>query len=533
MNKTSPPYSTTTVTDHEDPKHTVMRPRGPVIGPAVQDKIGNRIWQALVVAAASAFSPMTAWANAGENPILPTLALAIAVLVAVGLVSWQVLKRFKLDGLGSAYAVAMFMLIATNVGGLVGKYHSLDRIAFLSLAVVLSAIAYRLRKVRLFEAGMTWFVLFLIAYPVVNIVTGPVSSGEPSLDADRTLQVTEMSERPDILVVFLDAYGSREVLQEYYGFDNGPTLRTLEKKGFTAPGSVSANYARTQLAIPTFLQLDYVARAGKISDADTDQLLQVMSGQNRLASALQGQGYRQVHVESGWLGSTCGPTVDVCVSAPWPDETLYDVIYRTILLDLPGFELGRSFTNGALHGALWLKTELSTYLNDDQPDFIFAHMLLPHPPLFLDDKCNPDWKGGQPGFAIGQRGADEAATAEARIDYVKQVQCANSLMIEIADLLGDDDVALFLGDHGPDLQGQLFQQSSLWTANQVRERYGAFLATKVPGCDMDRIESLVNVGRRMLGCLSGEAFADLPTHTFDLNKEPDGQVVIELEAPSS
>jgi len=532
MNRTVPPISDTTDTDREDARDSVIRPGSPVVGTG-NDKSNNWIWQAVVVIAASAFSPMTAWANAGENPILPTLALAIAMLVAVGLVSWQVLKRLKLDGLGSAYAVALFMLIVTNTGGLVGHYHSLDRLGLLIVAVSLGAIAYRLRNVGPFEAVMTWFALFLIAYPVVNIVGSSVSSDEPSLDSDQSLQVTQMSERPDVLVVFLDAYGSREVLQEYYGFDNGPTLRTLEKKGFTAPGSVSANYARTQLSIPTFLQLDYVAGASEISEADIGHLLQVMSGQNRLASALEGQGYRQVHVESGWLGSTCGPTVDVCVSTPWPDETLYDVAYRTILLNLPGFELGRSFTNGALHGSRWLKNELSTYLNDDQPDFIFAHMLLPHPPLFLDSRCDPDWSGGQSGFAIGQRGADELETAEARIDYIKQVQCANSLMIEIADLLGDDDVALFLGDHGPDLQGQLFQQSSLWTADQLQERYGAFLATKVPGCDMNRIESLVNVGRRMLGCLSGDAFPDLPTRTFDLNKEPDGQAVIELEVPSS
>jgi hypothetical protein len=382
---------------------------------------------------------------------------------------------------------------------------------------------------------MTWFAIFLVAYPITNIIGRADFTAEPELEIDMnpSLTVESMHDRPDILVVFFDAYGSTDVLDTFYGFDNSAVLQALEERGFEAPGEISANYARTQLAIPSFLQMDYVAGETQVSDADVTELLHVLAGDNRLASALKDQGYRQVHVESGWLGSRCGPTVDICVGARWPDETLFDVIYRSLLTDIPGFEIGRSFTDGAKRVADWLADNLGSYLEDSQPDFIFAHVLLPHPPLFLDESCTADWDAGVSGFAIGRPRADDEQTKEARREYIEQVQCANRIMVQTADVLGDEDVALFLGDHGPDLQGQLFTPSSAWTDDQLRERFGTFMAAKVPGCEMESVESLVNVGRRMMSCLSSDSFPDLPTRTYDLARSPSSQTVTEIKMPAS
>jgi hypothetical protein len=490
-------------------------------------------WQAFVVLAASSYSVLTAWANAGENPILLTLLLAWMILGAIGIGAWRALCRLGLDSEGSSYATALFMLVFANAGGLVGKLHSLDRLGLLILAVVLGLIGYRLREVAPFRILMTWVVIFIVAYPMVNIA-GRFDFGQADHRAVITspsLSVDSMADRPDIVVVFFDAYGSKEVLDRYYGYDNEGVLKELADRGFDAPGTISANYARTQLAIPTFLQMDYVAGEGEVSDEDVNGLLEVLGGSNRLMSALKDQGYRQVHVESGWLGTRCGPTVDVCIGARWPDETFFDVVYRSILTDIPGFEIGRSFTDGALHVAEWLRRDLSGYLEDNQPDIIFAHVLMPHPPLFLQGDCSADWNDGVSGFAIGRRGADALQTDQARSAYIDQLQCANRMMIETADVLGDDDVALFLGDHGPDLHGQLFTPSSGWTEDQLRERFGTFFAARVPGCDMSRVESVVNVGRRMISCLSGASFPDLPTKTYDLSRSPTTQTINELEVP--
>lgn len=493
------------------------------------------LWYWFIVLAGASFSSLSVWANAGEEPILLTLFVAwfLAAAVAIGL--WRLLIRVGRDPEGSSYAVCLFVLVIANAGGLVGRYHRLDRLGLFLLAVAVAVIAYRLRRIASFNHLMTWFAIFLVAYPIANIIgrVGFMSSPERNVDVNTNLTVQSMHERPDILVVFFDAYGSAEVLDTFYGFDNSAQLQELQDRGFEAPTEISANYARTQLAIPAFLQMDYVAGETEISDADVSELLRVLAGDNRLAAALRDQGYRQVHVESGWLGSRCGPTVDICVGARWPDETLFDVVYRSLLTDIPGFEIGRSFTDGATRAADWLADDLRPYLEDSQPDFIFAHVLLPHPPLFLDKECSADWDGGVSGFAIGQRRADDQQIQQARREYVEQVQCANRVMIQTADVLGEDDVALFVGDHGPDLQGQLFMPSSEWTDDQLRERFGTFMAAKVPGCEMGGIESVVNIGRRMMSCLTGDSFPDLPTRTYDLARSPSTQMITEIEMPTS
>jgi hypothetical protein len=492
----------------------------------------RRGWQVFLIAAVCAYGPLTVWANAGETPVLTTLLFAFLILFSLSIGVWFLLRWAGLEAQGSAYSIALFMLVVTNTGSLVEKFHPLDRLGLLVIGALLGVLGYRLREVGVFRFLMTWAALFLVAYPVAILVQQSLSTHEVSVDVGTDFPVTEMAAKPDVLVVVFDGYGGKEVLEEFYGYDNSPMLDRLTELGFYAPGQITANYARTQLSIPSVLQLGYVAEAGDISEADIDALGRVLNGDSRLARTLKSQGYRQVYIESGWLGSQCDRSVDTCVEARWPDETFFDVVYRTILRGLPGFELGRSFTAGALHASDWLSADLAPLLSDETPDFIFAHVLLPHPPLFVDGDCVPDWRNGESGFAIGRPGFSAEEVAQARADYVEQVACANRVMTRIAAQIAPDTVMIVMGDHGPDSQGQLFVQGTEWSESMRTERYGAFFAARVPGCEMEGVESLVNVGRRTMACLTGADLPDLPTRIYDLHKSPEGNKVYELEIPT-
>jgi hypothetical protein len=514
-------------------RSTESPPAQTEVGSSATESNGKR-WQIFLVASAALYGPLTTWANAGESPVLGTLLLAAALLVGIGVLIWFALTRLGIDGLGAAYTVMLFQLAVTNAGSMVGKYHPLDRLALLLLAILAGVLAYRLRELGAFRLLMTWAAIFLIAYPTVLIASQRVGSGGTvaNVEVGTEITVAGMSQKPDVLMVVFDGYGSTEVLDEFYGFDNSEVLDELGDSGFYAPGSITANYARTQLSIPSVLQMGYVTQGTTISNAAIDALGRVITGESRMVEAFKSEGYRHIYVESGWLGSRCsGSTIDVCIAAPWPDETFFDVSYRTILRGLPGFELGRSFTEGVLNSADWLMNDLNSYLDDDTPDFIFAHLLLPHPPLFLHGDCAPDWRNGQPGFAIGRREFDDALDERARQGYLEQVLCANTIALEIARSLAPETAAIFIGDHGPDGQGQLFVPSAEWDGAQRQERFGTFFAARVPGCDMTGTESLVNVGRRALSCLAGADLPDLPLHTYDLIRAPGGNAVAELDVP--
>jgi hypothetical protein len=370
-----------------------------------------------------------------------------------------------------------------------------------------------------------------LVYPLA-VLGGKILFSDPvTVDTSTESDITGLTSKPDIVLMVLDAYGGPQVLDDIYGYDNGAIIDTLRGRGFDVPATVTANYGRTQLSVSTVLQMDYVADGQVLTQDDIHSLLRVMGGDNRLAGVLRDQGYRTVHVESGWLGSRCGAEVDVCVKSPWPDETFYDAVYRSILVGLPGFELGRPFTLGALNAMTWLENGLPSLLEDDQPDFVFAHVLMPHPPLFLDEECTPDWRGGAPGFAMGRSAHTDADTARVRRLYVQQIECANALIAQSTEALDDDDVIVIMGDHGPDSLGQLYMQSEAWTDEQRAERFGTFLAARVPGCEMADVTTLVNVSRRMMSCLTGEELPDRPTRVYDLHKTPGETRVVEMAAP--
>ena len=488
-------------------------------------------WQIFMIAAASAFSPLMVWANAGESPNLLDLLLAFAVVFSIAVLLRYLLVRIGLDPLGSTYATSFVILAITNMGNLLSKF-PLGRAGALILALAIALIAYRLRDLAAFRVVMTWLAFVLLVYPVVTIVGR--FGFDPEQLANLEVDVeAEMTTKPDVVFVVVDAYAGTDALAEFYNFDNTPFLIEMSGLGFEAGQSVTANYPRTQLSIPSLLQMDYITGEGELSDGDLRSLLRVISGGNNVVHALKNEGYRHVYVESGWLGTVCGSEVDICVGARWPDETIYDFAYRTLLRGLPGFEVGRSFTEGAIDVMEWMDSELETYLNDDQPDIIFIHLLVPHPPMFLSADCVPNWRDGYTGFAVGRLGMDEETSAMRGDAYIQQVECVNSVLLRFGSNLSSDSAVVIMGDHGPDLQGQLFLPASDWSADQRKERYEVFFAARVPGCDMSSIESLVNVARRVLSCISQDQFIDLPTQLFDMERSPAGNRVFRLMEPVS
>jgi hypothetical protein len=181
----------------------------------------------------------------------------------------------------------------------------------------------------------------------------------------------------------------------------------------------------------------------------------------------------------------------------------------------------------------WMDSDLAGYFNNDEPDIIFIHLLVPHPPLFLSADCEPDWRNGLPGFEVGRADMDEQTLAAAGEAYIQQVECVNSVLLRLANNLSPEAALVIIGDHGPDIQGQMLRPGTDWNEDERAERYGVFFAARVPGCDMSSLGSVVNTARRAISCLSGDQFADLPTRIFEMEVSPDGKRVFELEVTAS
>ena len=116
------------------------------------------------------------------------------------------------------------------------------------------------------------------------------------------------------------------------------------------------------------------------------------------------------------------------------------------------------------------------------PQMMWAHFVLPHPPVRLDRSCVPQrdaWRNGQ---ALTFGASDDELR---RAAYIEQLLCVNDEMIRqlrtILEARPDTSVFLF-SDHGPDGSGQLTLPPSDLSTVQIRERLGILLAVRGDSC---------------------------------------------------
>jgi len=496
---------------------------------AGDDKTPLRLEDLWLLVVFIGFGPAMVLVNNPEGPPPWTPLLFVLIVVGVSLLLRAALSRLGLDGRGLTYALAIGGFAALNLGLLL---ESVSRSLVLLQVALIGVLAYRLRDVRAFRFLVTWACLALTVGPVVLVVQDRFSGSEPAAIGESE-DLPAFDVKPDVVVLVADGYGSEDVLSEFYGFDNSHLRGELATLQMPMNPAMKSNYGRTKFSVASFLDLGYIPDGTPITSAVESGLVATMGGKNRMTETLMANGYRTVYFESGWLGARCGDEIDVCVGGPWPDETYYDIAHRSVFRDLPGFEHGISFSRGAQHAMAALEENLEGYLQDDQPDFVFVHLLAPHPPFFLTESCEMEPSIPLAGFAVSFPNSTDAAAALRSDAYIDQIECVNDLLIRTAEAISDSGaIGLFLGDHGPDRLGQLFDPADGWTDEQRSERLGILFAAHHPGCDYSSVTSLVNAGRHLLACLSGTELEPLPDRFFDIDKTVRIPVMVEIAPPS-
>lgn len=353
-----------------------------------------------------------------------------------------------------------------------------------------------------------------LLFPIVQIVSFEARTlGGNSPQAGSALALPQGPAR-DVYFIVLDEYTSSALMQEVFDWDNTDFLHSLEEMGFLIVPCSQSNYAQTELVLASILNLDYLpALDERFADGSGDHaLLRRLIHNSAVEDAFRELGYTSIAFETGYYFSEF-EDADVYLASS-------QSISRSMLQGMNAFEvmLFNSTAGLAVHDLLLLAVDSPMVQDpleikrqqvrytldllprlDEQttaPRFVFAHVLLPHPPFVF----------GPDGAAVSY---PENVQGEAYLEaYRGQIQFLNQRLLAIlAQIIERSDgqaVILLQGDTGP---GQVSHAG----------RMQILSALYLPGVELPELPlglSPVNNFRLMFDLYFSGSFGLLEDHSY-------------------
>lgn len=378
----------------------------------------------------------------------------------------------------------------------------------LVVATLLVASLTRLDKAHWFTYG---FVIFLLIEWIAAAAHTVAEWGQSNVSTADEVSIS-LTHRPDVFLIVFDGLVGPRGWEEAM-VDSRSWPLDLSTHGMSSPTSAWSSYPWTQTSLPSLLMMDYPVTQGVVNGSTRADLFNVISGENTTLRIFEDNGYETVMLESPWHGSSCGPSIDVCVRSGFFSETIYAALGRSIL-NRPVLETtGHAYSSGSIAAMEWLHENVKDLNEDRTPNFVFAHIMLPHPPFFVNHECNVRYDHAFSEFRFQRQSVGFSTRADG---YEAQILCVERFMRAFLKSLDDSSVVIFLGDHGTDSRNQVDLAPERWLLADLVERFNIGLWIRTPGCDIDDTPIVIpNVMKHVFSCLGhGTALQLLPSKMF-------------------
>lgn len=391
----------------------------------------------------------------------------------------------------------------TDRFGVVGGW-----LLFGAMVVVLSLVLRRFDPAGLINGALVVIVVFFLSGLGLDLYRSVSTLGN---DVSRPSNAIAFSaaETPDVYLVVVDGHAGTVSTELDFGIDQGVLIDDLHTRGFETPTMSFSSYPTTTASVPSLLDMSYPIQEGPgITLSTVARMQEIIGGDNELFRALRANGYQATMVEAGWGGSRCGSNVDVCVLSPFLDDAVYLALQPSMFAMQLNETFGSSFTLGAQRTMQWLLANAGSLADNGRRDLVFAHIMAPHQPFFLDEQCEVRYAPGRLNFT-----SSEAEYGSPQ-PYLEQAQCVDAFIIDMADRIPSDAVVVFAGDHGTDSRHQLRLMPDDWDSDDIRERFNPFIAVRAGGCELGEEVVIPNLMRRVLSCFSTQPIPELDPRVY-------------------
>jgi len=414
--------------------------------------------------------------------------IPLLVIIPISLIAFFVLKFILKDSNKAALIVSVGLVLFFTYGhfynilkGLTIFEENIGRHRYIIIPFVLSFLipVFFIIKSKIDFKNITKIVnvisIVLVGMVILNITTYGISEIESYSTIDfelnnNSIELQNMQNTPDVYYIILDEYGGPESMK-YLNYDNSQFYEFLKGKNFIIPEKSTSNYPMTHFSIPSTMNMEYVNDLSNIlgEDSKTFLPLREMLYNSQVIKNFKSLGYDIVIFESGFVPPENFVLVDDIICPDQGiDSVLLDMIGRTSMM---GYFVER-YEEGKIRDRINCTfSEIKTIGNNkDEPIFVFAHMLIPHPPNVF----GPNGEVIVPGNHISSEIWDE------KIAYLDQLEFTNNEITKVIEKILDENekpIIIIQSDHGsgfdidwknPD-ESMILQRLSILNAYYVPE----------------------------------------------------------------
>ncbi len=366
------------------------------------------------------------------------LALSLGASLLL-LVSFRLLLRdWDKAGLLVSFLLVLFfsyghlylLLSRQEIAGFIIARHRYFLLGSLLSLGIWAYLVYRVARPRNLNGMFNVIGLVAVAFPLARLGVHQYRERlQPALEASQAplgqggQGVSPNKALPDIFYIVLDGYARADVLKELYSYDNSAFTSFLEERGFFVAEGARSNYNQTVLSISSALNMDYVdqfqeslgvAPQGRGGVAD-------LLKEAQLLKFLSSQGYEIVGFPTGYAHTDLlnadlylRPEEDVVEESLFSlrfnrlEGLLLETTAARVLLDtqvLKKLILGEKVLGAeySLHRqrVLHALRSLPEIAEKEGPQFVFAHVIAPHPPFVFGANGEEIPQGGAYSLADG------------------------------------------------------------------------------------------------------------------------------------
>lgn len=340
---------------------------------------------------------------------------------------YAVLDNWGIFVPGHAHFLPVFLL----AGGYAVYFIKIARSDFKNTTRVLNVIAGALVLINLFNIG-SYQIMKPGLPPGNELNTEGVFAAEAASG--------ETAARPDIYLIILDEYANPDTMKRYYDYDNSEFVSRLEDKGFYIAHDSRMYNRETVRAVASILNMDYTP------ETEPNEISYLRIVDNAVVDYLRSRGYRytyfghwyeleryEMQADSyfNFYATENRAFISEFSATLWNTTMLRPFYYYLTAEQYEGY-----YREGLIHTLEQLKKTPEM----EGPQFVFAHLLCPHPPYVF----GPDGERLAPSDFFNFED-DELYVGQ----YVFISQEIERVIEEILGQSAVEPIIIVQSDHGP------------------------------------------------------------------------------------